>query len=298
MHSINILDNCLLAAHAQTAAKQTGRNHHRQHLRHQADGNRQRKGKGFQPSAAGNTQKHEHNRNQHRHKAQHHPGNRIGALLKRRFILGLRLGKAAVKRILTNCQNNALALAADNNCRHKGKVCQLRQRFCTAVAESATFLFQNRTFTRYGSLRNKQIADLRQPHIGRHTLTGAKQDDIAHHQLFRRNFCKLAVASDCYSFVNQLFQLLRRTFGTDFLHQTDSTADQNHSKDNNSGSSVFGHTGSRQGFRHQRDYAQNKKNYIKRIDKRPPQAVKRRIIFARRKAVAAITFPHCLCLRR
>ena len=120
LHSVDVLDDGLLAAHGKAAPCQTGGDDHGQHLRHQPHRHRQGKGKGFQPVAPSETQQQKHQWNQYSHKAQHYPCDGVSTFLKGLLFLWVVLGKAAVEGIFAHCHHNALALAANDGGCHKG----------------------------------------------------------------------------------------------------------------------------------------------------------------------------------
>ena len=292
LHSVDVLDDGLLAAHRETAPRKTGGDDHGQHLRHQSHRHRQGKGEGLQPLSPGDTEKNEHKGDQHRDKAEHDPCDGVRALLEGRFLLGVRLCEAAVEGVLAHRQHNALALAADDRGCHKRKVCKLRQRFGTAVAEGAAALFQNGAFAGNGGLGHKKVGNFGQPNVRRNTVPGGEQNHIAHHQLFRRYLQEFSAAPDRNALVDQPVKLLGCVLCPQLLNEPDGTADEDHGKDDDGGGCVFAEIRSQKNIRHQRDDTEDKEDDIKGIDKCPPQPTKRGVILSPRKAVCTVLLLH------
>ena len=298
LHGVDVLDDGLLAAHGKAAPCQTSGDDHGQHLRHQPHRHRQGKGKGFQPVAPGETQQQKHQRDQHPHKPQHYPCDGVSAFLKGLLFLRVVLGKAAVEGIFAHCHHNALALAANDGGCHKGEIFQLGHGARAAVAEDAAAFFHHRTFPGDGSLREKQVGDSGEPQISRHPIPCRQQHHVSHDQFLRRNVHAHTAPPHPDALMDQPVQLLGGVFGTQFLHQTDAAADENHGKDNEGCGGVLGKIGGQKTIRHQRNAPQHKENDVEGVDKRPPQPPEHGIATAAAEAVGAVFLPLPLHLLR
>ena len=98
--------------------------------------------------------------------------------------------------------------------------------------------------------------------------------------------------------MDQPVQLLGGVFGTQFLHQTDAAADENHGKDNEGCGGVLGKIGGQKTIRHQRNAPQHKENDVEGVDERPPQPPEHGIATAAAEAVGAVFLPLPLHLLR
>ena len=98
--------------------------------------------------------------------------------------------------------------------------------------------------------------------------------------------------------MDQPVQLLGGVFGTQFLHQTDAAADENHGKDNEGCGGVFGKIGSQKAIRHQRNAPQHKEDHVEGVDEGPSQPPDHSITAAAAETVGAVFFPLLLYLFR
>ena len=292
LHGVDVLDDGLLAAHGKASPRKAGSDDHGQHLRHQSHRHRQGKGEGFQPLPSGDAEKNKHKGDHHRHKVEHDPCDGVCALLEGGFLLSIRLCEAAVESILSHRQHDALALAADDRGCHECEIFKLCQRFGIAVAKGTAALFQNGAFAGDGGLGHKEVCDPGQPNVRRNTIPRRQQDNIAHHQLFRRYLQEFSATPHRNALVDQPVKLLGCVLCPQLLNEPDRTADEDHGKDDDGGGCVFAEIRGKQHIRHQRDDPKNKEDDIEGIDKRPPQPAKHGVILSPRKAVRAELLPH------
>ena len=212
--------------------------------------------------------------------------------MKGTFIIAIRFHETAVERVFPDGQHNPLAAAADNRRHHQRQIPQLCQRFGAATLDGTAVFFQYCAFAGDGCLRDEQVSDGGQPHIRWHTVTGGKQHDIPHHQLFGGNLLHLSPPSDSDAFPYQLIQLLLRAFRSHFLCQPNNATDQNHRKDDDGGGRIPCEIGRENDIRHQRNHAENEEDDIEWIDKRTAQPPHYRVVVPASETVRTMFLPH------
>ena len=287
LHGVDGLDHRLLFAHGRAALGQAGVHHHGQQLRGEPHRHRQGKQEGRQPVALGQPAGGKHHRDQHRHKADQHPGNGVRAPVKAVFPLRARGGKAAVDRIGPHRQHDALAKAAHHGGAQKGHVLVIGGGLCGAGAQGDGPLFQHAALAGDHRLGDEQVLRFGKADVRWYPVPGRQPHPVAHHQLGGAKLGPPARPQHPHSGGDHAGEVVRHPFGPQLLHKTHRPADEQHTQHDEHGGQVSAEVGGQQHIGNKGDGGQHQQYHGKGGHKGPPQPVEHRVRPAARHHVGA-----------
>ena len=171
----------------------------------------------------------EHRRGHDHHELDHHPGEVLDALVKRRLHQLARKagGHLAKIRLGAGGQNHPRGGTAFHARAEKTQVGVLDGLDVRARIGRITF-FNRERFAGERGLNDEEILGGDQPHVAGNHVAGGKFHHIAGHQLFERNFPGLAAAHHRGRDLDHRLELGGRVIGLGFLNEPQRNAEHHH----------------------------------------------------------------------
>ena len=233
------LDDGLLAGHVYGAFGQGGGHNHRQHLRHDADGDGDAEHQGLEPVAFGDEVGDEDDRHHDHHEADQQAADGTQVFLKAALVLiGVQaLRHAAEIGLVAGGQDHALGAARNDIAAHEPDVVDIRQGVAFRV-RAGEFLHGIALAGQLG-LVDEQVLGLDEAHVAGNHVAGGELDDIAGNGFVNIDFHDAAVADDVDPVGDHLLQFLGGVVGFFGLDEGDDAGNDNDQHQHDEGGRVF-----------------------------------------------------------
>ena len=226
----------------------------------------------------------ENHRNDHDHERDHQPRKFFDALVERGFdqLAGQAAGHFAEIGLRAGGDDDARGRTALDARAEKTQVCVL-DALDGGTRIAHVGFFHGQRFAGKRGLDDEQIFRRDQAHVTGNHVAGGKFHDVAGHEIFERNFLRLAIAQRGGGDLDHRLEFRGGGVGLGFLHEPQQQAEQHHQHHQGAADVIAGFI-----RRRERDDGQQRKQNHQRVERRDPQPPEPGMFFFLRDFVGAV----------